>query len=151
MNEQPYYQPQPVQPQPPYPPQRRSSPESVAALVCGILSILFSFSVVIGIALGVVAFVLARSHARQNPGAGSVTAAKVCGIVGSALSVCFLCLYVFLGCVAYDLIRTAVDDGSFSEGGVSVSVDEDEGRASLSIEGENGLDVDFGVEGPSFG
>ena len=64
---------------------------------------------------------------------------------------CLACALIILGCVAYDLVRTAVNNGGFSEGGVSVSVDEDEGRASLSIEGENGLDVDFGVEGPSFG
>lgn len=88
-----YYQP--VAPQ--------SSGKAIGALVCGILAILFSGSVLFGIVLGIVAIVLAVQAAKQTGKDGKTTGAKVCGIAGIVLSVLAFFLYVVfgLGMLAY--------------------------------------------------
>lgn len=82
-----YYQPVPPQ----------SNGKAVGALVCGILAILFSASILFGIALGIVAIVLAGQAVKQAGRDGKATGGKVCGIVGIVLSVLAFVLYVVIG------------------------------------------------------
>ena len=83
----PYYQP--VAPQ--------SNGKAVAALVCGILAILFSATILLGIVLGIVAIVLAVQAVKAMGKDSKATGGKVCGIVGIVLSVLAFFLYVVLG------------------------------------------------------
>ena len=97
--QQPGQQPQPM-PQPagyyqPVPP--RSSGKAMGALICGILAILFSASILFGIVLGIVAIVLAVQAVKEAGKDGKATGGKVCGIIGIVLSVLAFFLYVVLG------------------------------------------------------
>ena len=64
--------------------------------MCGILAILFSASILFGIALGIVAIVLAGQAVKQAGRDGRATGGKVCGIVGIVLSVLAFVLYVVI-------------------------------------------------------
>ena len=66
----------------------------VAALVCGILAILFCWAPVIGIVLGIVAIVLASKAVKRGVRNGKVTGGKVCGIAGIVLSVIMFILAI---------------------------------------------------------
>lgn len=107
-----YGQPGPYaygQPQP-------SSGKAIAALVCGILAILFSWTILFGIGLGIAAIILARSAVKEAGKDGKTTGGKICGIVGIAFSVLTLAAVVALGAligVAYNESRQA-DHGSYS-------------------------------------
>lgn len=94
-----YYQP--VAPQ--------SSGKIIAALVCGILAILFSASVLFGIVLGIVAIVLAVQGVKQTGKDGKATGAKACGIIGIVLSVLAFFLYMILGLGALAYVATYDD------------------------------------------
>lgn len=78
--------------------------KATGALVCGILSILLSFSVFISIVLGIVAIVLASQVAKQAIANGRAKAGKVCGIVGIVLSVLSVIIGILLvvGLVSLD-------------------------------------------------
>lgn len=75
----------------------QSNGKAVGALVCGILAILFSATIVLGIVLGIVAIVLAVQAVKAAGKDGKATGGKVCGIVGIVLSVLAFFLYVVLG------------------------------------------------------
>lgn len=93
-----------------------SSGKAIAALVCGILAILFSWTILFGIGLGIAALILAGSAAKETGKDGKTTGGKICGIVGIAFSVLTLAAVVALGAligVAYNESRQA-DHGSYS-------------------------------------
>lgn len=93
--------PQPAGYYQPVPPQ--SSGKALGALVCGILAILFSPSILLGIVLGVVAIVLAVQAVKATGKDGKATGGKVCGIVGIVLSVLafFVYMVISLGALAF--------------------------------------------------
>lgn len=76
--------------------------KATGAMVCGILSILTSGTVLISIALAVVAIVLAGSVLRAGTNS-KAKAGKICGIIGIVLSVISLLLYVLMtiGLISY--------------------------------------------------
>ena len=84
-----YGTPAPQAPQP-------SSGKAVGALVCGILAILTSETVIGGIILGIVALVLAGQAVRAGAKDGKTTGAKVCGVIGIVFSVLSLIAYLIL-------------------------------------------------------
>ncbi len=102
-------QPQPYAPQPgqpyapqpgqPYAPQQpRSEGKAIGALVCGILSIVFCAGTLFGLALGIVAIVLASSYVKQNGPNTKAKIGKICGIIGSILSALAFVFTMFVGC-----------------------------------------------------
>lgn len=102
-------QPQPCAPQPgqpyapqpgqPYAPQQpRSEGKAIGALVCGILSIVFCAGTLFGLALGIVAIVLASSYVKQNGPNTKAKIGKICGIIGSILSALAFVFTMFVGC-----------------------------------------------------
>lgn len=132
-SQQPYGQPQPVYGQPdqhygqvppvnPYqqPPMPQggvaagnTDGKATAALVCGILSILFAWTVVPSLILGIVAIVLGAGALRQSPSRqnSKARAGKICGIVGTALSVAIIVFTIFITVViAKDYSSGAFDN-----------------------------------------
>ncbi len=134
-------QPAPAQPQNPYAPQEpvagssvygsvppvsemppQSNGKAIGALVCGILAIVLSETVVFGLILGVVAIVLSGSYIRQFGRDGKAFGGKVCGIIGIVLSIVSFAIVVAsctLALTAFEEGDLSVDDGgstySFSE------------------------------------
>lgn len=98
------YAPQPSQPyapqpgQPYMPQQPRSEGKAIAALVCGILSIVFCAGTLIGLILGIVAIVLASSYVKQSGPNTKAKIGKICGIIGSILSALAFVFTMFVGC-----------------------------------------------------
>lgn len=98
------YAPQPSQPyapqpgQPYMPQQPRSEGKAIAALVCGILSIVFCAGTLFGLILGIVAIVLASSYVKQNGPNTKAKIGKICGIIGSILSALAFVFTMFVGC-----------------------------------------------------
>lgn len=98
------YAPQPSQPyapqpgQPYMPQQPRSEGKAIAALVCGILSIVFCAGTLFGLILGIVAIVLASSYVKQNGPNTKAIIGKICGIIGSILSALAFVFTMFVGC-----------------------------------------------------
>lgn len=98
------YAPQPSQPyapqpgQPYMPQQPRSEGKAIAALVCGILSIVFCAGTLFGLLLGIVAIVLASSYVKQNGPNTKAKIGKICGIIGSILSALAFVFTMFVGC-----------------------------------------------------
>ena len=80
------------------PQQPRSEGKAIAALVCGILSIVFCAGTLFGLILGIVAIVLASSYVKQNGPNTKAKIGKICGIIGSILSALMFILTMFLGC-----------------------------------------------------
>ena len=78
--------------------------------MCGILAILFSASILFGIALGIVAIVLAGQAVKQAGRDGKATGGKVCGIVGIVLSVLAFVLYVVIGVGVLAFVVGASDE-----------------------------------------
>ena len=69
---------------------------AIGALICGILSIVFSLSVIGGIILGVVAIILANVSARNVGVTGGARAGKICGIIGLIISIVLVVLIIVL-------------------------------------------------------
>ncbi len=86
------------------PPQAVSSGKAVGALVCGILAIVFSPSVIFGIILGIVALVLASSAGKIAPD-GKSKAGKVCGIIGIIISAIILIFSIVTGVALFKYIE----------------------------------------------
>ena len=106
------YQP----PMPPYgyqPPQQ-SSGKAIAALVCGILAILFCWTIVPSVILGIVAIVLAGKAIKETGKDGKTTGAKVCGIVGIVFSVLTLIAVILFGMLVGYAVNQADQRGSFA-------------------------------------
>lgn len=91
---QQYYAPQGSQPIPPnqgiYAPAQGNG-KAMAALICGICSILFPF---IGLILGIVAIVLASQYKKEFGQDGKATGGKITGIIGIILTVLWSILTV---------------------------------------------------------
>lgn len=96
--------------QPPTAPPAPGSGKALAALICGICAIVFAGTVVVGIALGVVAIVLAAQYVKAFGADGKATGGKVCGIVGIALSAVMLVLYLTLGTFVVQAAFEYADD-----------------------------------------
>ncbi|NGM16630.1 hypothetical protein GMI70_01170 [Eggerthellaceae bacterium zg-893] len=119
----------PAQPQNPYAPQDpaggssvygsvppvsamppQSNGKAIGALVCGILAIVLSGTVVLGLILGVVAIVLSGSYIRQFGRDGKAFGGKVCGIIGIVLSIISFVVFV----ASCSLALTAIEEGDLS-------------------------------------
>lgn len=77
---------------------------AIAALVCGILALVFCGSV-ISIVLGLVAISLAGKAAKQVGKDAKATGGKICGVVGIALSVVMLVASVFLAVLSFNIFE----------------------------------------------
>ena len=82
-------------------PQRRSSGLAIAALVCGVLALLSSWTVIGGILLGLIAVVLgivALSRVKRGlaAGRGMAIAGIVTGILGTVLAIALIAVGVSL-------------------------------------------------------
>lgn len=77
---------------------------AIAALVCGILALVFCGSVV-SIVLGLVAISLAGKAAKQVGKDAKATGGKICGVVGIALSVVMLVASVFLAVLSFNIFE----------------------------------------------
>lgn len=94
-----------------------SSGKAIGALVCGILSILFSFAIIPGIILGIVALVLASGASKIGLRDGKITAGRVTAAIGMILSVLMLAITLiagaFIGAVLdnSDRFETAFEQG----------------------------------------
>ena len=84
----------------PAPPAQPSSGKAMAALVCGILAIFFSETVLIGIVLGIVAIVLAGQYVKSFGKDSKATGGKITGIIGIVFSVLALISYIAIGIFA---------------------------------------------------
>ena len=76
------------------------------ALVCGILAIVFSWLPLVGIALGIVAIVLAVKTVKQSGKNGKTTGGKVCGAIGIALAVVCFVIYLLFGSIMMALVSS---------------------------------------------
>ena len=89
-----------------------STGKATGALVCGILAILFSGTVLPSIILGIAAIVLAGSYIRSGGLAGTAKAGRVCGIVGIVFSVISLIFYIVFGIA---VVQAAFDDYDYDD------------------------------------
>jgi len=74
-----------------------SSGSDVAALVCGILGLVFCWTVIPGIVLGIIALILGMGILKKNPGPdnGKAIAGIVLGLTGLVLSVLIVVLIIW--------------------------------------------------------
>ena len=122
-------------PQPPSAPVSASpstNGKAVGALVCGILAVLTCETVLLGIALGIAAIVLAGSVAKEGIGDGKAVAGRICGIIGLVLSTLTLLMY---------LVLAAVGIAWFDRWAVYYGADEWHQAVQEILDGE--VDVDF--------
>ncbi|MBN2378332.1 DUF4190 domain-containing protein [candidate division WOR-3 bacterium] len=87
-----------------YPAQKETANGAVASLVLGIISLIFTASVIISIVLGIIAIVLgnkARKQIREEPdryeGDGMTIAGIVLGALGLAGGAIFLIVWLIIG------------------------------------------------------
>lgn len=124
------YAPQPSQPyapqpgQPYMPQQPRSEGKAIAALVCGILSIVFCAGTLFGLILGIVAIVLASSYVKQNGPNTKAKIGKICGIIGSILSALAFVFTMFVGCSLLAAVGGASIADSASSSSASSTYDD---------------------------
>lgn len=124
------YAPQPSQPyapqpgQPYMPQQPRSEGKAIAALVCGILSIVFCAGTLFGLILGIVAIVLASSYVKQNGPNTKAKIGKICGIIGSILSALAFVFTMFVGCSLLAAVGGASIADSTSSSSASSTYDD---------------------------
>lgn len=98
-----------------------STGKATGALVCGILAILLSGSVVLSIILGIVAIVLAGGYLKEGGTAGTAKAGRICGIVGIVFSAISLVIYIMFGVALYQVAMDEIESGSYPYGGNSPS------------------------------
>ena len=78
-----------------YYPNTLQAPTPTAAIACGVASLVCLFFMPpIGIAVGIVAIVLASKHAKRYGKSTGTKVAKICGIVGTILSALFTVLAI---------------------------------------------------------
>lgn len=107
--------------------------KATGALVCGILAILFSSSVIVSIILGIAAIVLAGSYLKEGGTAGTAKAGRICGVVGIVFSVICLVFYLVVGVAVFDEMQ---NDFDFDSPAISSS------SGSFSITSDEVLDAD---------
>lgn len=118
-----YAQPAPAQP---------SSGKAMGALICGILAILFSSTVLIGIILGIIAIVLAGQYVKSFGKDSKATGGKITGIIGIVFSTLALIGYIVLGVwvasvstAAYDYYDDYYNEYTYSDEDDSFDLDSD--------------------------
>ncbi|WP_139651851.1 DUF4190 domain-containing protein [Raoultibacter phocaeensis] len=126
-------------PQPPTAaPTGPGSGKALGALICGICAIVFSWTVIIGVILGIVAIVLASQYVKSYSKDGKATGGKVCGIVGIVFSIFALIGYIGFGMLVnyavneYSSTPTpsySYDSGSSSDSSSTMPTDADEQAA----------------------
>ena len=89
-------QPQPYA-QPYGAPQAPTDSKSTVSVVLGVLSIVFSWTVIIGIVLGIIAIVFAGQSVKAFGKSGKTTGGKVCGVLGIVFSILGLISYIAFG------------------------------------------------------
>ena len=121
-------------PVPPVPPVGATAgqPSPTAALVCGILAIVFSWMPLIGIVLGIIAIVLAAKYFKAGGTAGSGKAGRICGIVGIVFSILCFILYIVTGCMAVNMVNEYY--GTSGSSAVPAVVEEEEDEAAAARE-----------------
>lgn len=120
----------PVPPAPPAAPATAGQPSPTAALVCGILAIVFSWMPLIGIVLGIIAIVLAGRYLKAGGTAGSGKAGRICGIVGIVFSILCFILYLVTGCMAMSMVNEYYGTSGSSAVPDAVVEEEDEAAAA---------------------
>lgn len=116
------------------------SRKATAALICGILAILLSASILPGIILGVVAIVLASKAAKESGKSGKITGGKVCGIIGIVIALIAFVLYLVIGFSALMYAPSyteSISDSSLgrSSGNMSMTVG-DKQKAEEAVQAE---------------
>lgn len=129
------------------PPAPQSNGKATAALVCGILAIVFCWAPLFGIILGVVALVMASKAIKLSGKSGKVTAGRICGLAGIILSVIMFVLALSVSCMAVNAIMeetntttstvapapsTSDDSGSTSDSDINYTADEQEAVDALT-------------------
>ena len=101
---------------PPIPPQAAAQPQAqrthndniaLASLVCGVIGLFCSPTLIFGIALGVIAIVLASSHRKAGGTSTLATVGKVCGIIDLALAAILFILFMTVGCTTFVIVGNA--------------------------------------------
>ncbi len=82
------------------------NPKGTGALVCGIASIVFSGFAVPSLILGIIAIVLAVKAVKGAPSNTKIKAGKICGIIGTVLSILSLLFWIILGGLIVDSISS---------------------------------------------
>lgn len=124
----------PVPPAPPAPVAGAGQPSPTAALVCGILAIVFSWLPLIGVVLGIVAIVLAGKYFKAGGAAGSGKAGRICGIVGIAFSLLCFILYIVTGCMAVNLVNEYYGTSGSTSSSLPAAVVDEEDEAAAARE-----------------
>ena len=93
-----------------------SSGKAVAAIVCGALAIFFSSTVLVGLALGIVALVLAASAAK-GAGGGKAVVGRVLGVIAIVLSSLTLLSAIAVGAFSFSFVEDIVPSDSPSSYG----------------------------------
>ncbi len=106
---QPAAVPMGAYPPPPTPNAPIGNSKATAALVCGILAIVFSFIPIVGIILGIVAIVFAGKATRMFGHSGKATGGKVCGILGIVFSVLMIVFTVVVMMFGYS-VASSIDE-----------------------------------------
>lgn len=83
---------------------RPSQGSIIAALVLGILSIFFCSLAPLGLGMGIAAIVLAGRAAKAGILDGKATAGKVCGIIGTSLSIIVILAWIFIGGALFKVV-----------------------------------------------
>lgn len=102
-------------------PQNPGTGKGTAALVCGIVALACALLVpfagfIIGIALGIVAIILATKTTRATGvKSGKTTAAKILSIIAFVVSVISLVVYIFLGVAVFNTSQSDIDGSSTTE------------------------------------
>ncbi|OUO89854.1 hypothetical protein B5F40_09245 [Gordonibacter sp. An230] len=96
-----------------------SEGKAVAALICGIVAILLSWTIFMGVAFGIVAVVLASQFSKSCGNNGKAAGGKVCGIVGIAFSVISLVTCLTLGVLTLIVAEYAIPYELVSAGSTS--------------------------------
>lgn len=103
--------PPPITPDAPMAPGNAPRPAddhlAIASLVCGIIGLLFSPSIIVGIVLCIIAVMLARSYTQVGGASVMAKVGKICGLVGLVCSALALVLFMTIGCSAFTLIASS--------------------------------------------
>lgn len=108
-------------PEPPAAP--AGQPSATGALVCGILAIVFSGFPIVGIALGIIAIVLAGKYFKAGGTQGTGKAGRICGIIGIVLAVVWFIAGLVIGMQALNLLQ---DQSSTSSSLIEETMDASE-------------------------
>ncbi len=115
----------------------QSNGKATAALVCGILAILFSWTIILGIGLGIAAIILAVKAVKESGKDGKSTGGKVCGIVGIVFSVITLIIVICLVAFGVALFNDPDFQDAYHDAYNSAQSDSTYGSGSSSSNGSS--------------